>query len=161
MSRSLSSPRAGRPAERRRRKIESAGGCACFALRRAARAVTQLYDEALRPSGLRVTQFTVLQITSRLGSVALGQLARASAMDRTTLTRSLALLERDGLVEPAPRDDRRERRFRVTEPGEQALRAAFPRWERAQSRLAELYGSERLRRLLRALAALDVPSAEN
>ena len=72
--------------------------CACFNLRKAMRTVTHLYDEALKPAGLRATQFTVLASTRNLGPVSVNQLAEKMVMDRTTLTRNLKPLERDGLI---------------------------------------------------------------
>jgi len=66
------------------------------------RVVTQLYDEMLRPSGLRVTQFNILATISRLGEANLRQLEYMLAIDQTTLTRSLNLLERDRLIERVP-----------------------------------------------------------
>lgn len=62
--------------------------CMCATLRRASRALTQLYDEALRPLGLRATQFTVLQALSFTGEVSQGELGQLLAMDSTTLTRT-------------------------------------------------------------------------
>ena len=72
--------------------------CTCFNLRKAARAVTQYYDDALRPSGLRVTQFSLLSVIKQFGTVNIGTLADEAVMDRTTLTRNLKLLEQEGLV---------------------------------------------------------------
>src|SRR5687768_15012389 len=81
--------------------------CVCNTLRRVTRAVTQLYDDVLRPSGLRVTQFGILAAIARLGEANLKQLEDALALDQTTLTRSLSLLERDGVIERAPHPDGR------------------------------------------------------
>src|SRR5688572_31775668 len=79
--------------------------CTCFNLRKAARAVTQLYDDILRPSGLRATQFSLLMLIRGAGRLQLTELAEAAVMDRTTLKRNLALLEREGLVRIEPGDD--------------------------------------------------------
>ena len=90
--------------------VQRAGlGCACFNLRKAARAVTQLYDDALRPAGILATQLPLLIATGRLERVTISQLAEAMVMDRTTLTRNLRPLERDGLVRTKPGKDRRVR----------------------------------------------------
>src|SRR6266850_8044063 len=72
--------------------------CVCNTLRMVTRAVTQLYDDALRPSRLRVTQFSILATIARMGEANLRQLEHALAIDQTTLTRSLNLLERDGVI---------------------------------------------------------------
>ena len=76
--------------------------CVCDTLRMVTRVVTQLYDEMLRPSGLRVTQFSILATIARLGEANLRQLEYMLAIDQTTLTRSLNLLERDRLIERVP-----------------------------------------------------------
>src|SRR2546427_7096837 len=79
--------------------------CVCSTLRMVSRAVTQLYDDVLRPSGLRVTQFSILATIARLGEANLRQLEDMLAIDQTTLTRSLNLLERDGVIERVPRSE--------------------------------------------------------
>ncbi len=81
--------------------------CVCNTLRMVTRVVTQLYDDVLRPSGLRVTQFSMLASIARLGEANLKQLEDALAIDQTTLTRSLGLLEREGLIERAAHPDGR------------------------------------------------------
>src|SRR5829696_8230036 len=93
---------------------EVARTCACANLRKAARAVTQLFDEALAPSDLRATQFTLL-VTSRLtGESTINELAERMAMDRTTLSRNLKPLVRNGLLEVRPGEDGRTRLVRIT-----------------------------------------------
>src|SRR5438094_9746057 len=79
----------------------------CNTLRMATRAMTQLYDDVLRPSGLRVTQFSILAMIARMGEANLGQLEDALAIDQTTLTRSLNRLERDRVTERVPHPDGR------------------------------------------------------
>src|SRR5713101_5532651 len=81
--------------------------CVCNTLRMVTRAVTQLYDEALRPSGLRITQFSILASIARAGAASLRQLEDELAIDQTTLTRSLNLLERDQVIERVPHPDGR------------------------------------------------------
>src|SRR5260370_8447716 len=76
--------------------------CVCSTLRMVTRAVTQLYDDVLRPSGLRVTQFSILATIARVGEANLRQLEHTLAIDQTTLTRSLHLLQRDRLTERVP-----------------------------------------------------------
>src|SRR3984893_19462241 len=104
--------------------------CVCNTLRMATRVVTQLYDDVLRPSGLRVTQFSTLAAIARLEEANLRQLEGALAIDQTTLTRSLALLERDGLTERVANPDRRFKEVRPTPRGRDALGAARARWGR-------------------------------
>ena len=122
--------------------------CMCASFRRASRALTQLYDQALRPSGLRATQFTVLQALALAGEASQGQLGQMLAMDSTTLTRTLEIMGRHGWVAKRPGKDRRERRLRLAKAGEAQLRRALPRWERVQARLRRCLGGERWGELL-------------
>ncbi len=133
--------------------------CLCFNLRKAARAVTQLYDAALEPAGLRATQFSLLAVLDRRDgrdAVTITDLARAMVMDRTTLTRNLRPIEKQGLVAIAPGDDRRTREVRLTQRGRTALTRATPRWRHAQTRMLDALGDRRARRLLGELSgAID------
>ena len=132
--------------------------CVCFNVRKAARAVTQLYDEVLRPSGLRVTQFSLLMATKGSGSVTLKRLARAVGTDRTTLTRNLRPLEKQGLLRIEHGADRRERKVTLTARGEKVMGEALPLWEAAQARVTHGFGGERLSQLLTELTALTAVS---
>ena len=114
--------------------------CLCFNLRKAARAITRIYDGALAPVGLKATQFTVLQIASEAGGTAMSRLAGRLGMDRTTLTRNLQPLEKLGLISVGAGRDRRERPIQVTEAGREVLEQALPLWESAQSRLYSALG---------------------
>src|SRR6266403_1054321 len=104
--------------------------CVCNTLRMATRVGTQLYDDVLRPSGLRVTQFSMLAAIARLEEANLRQLEEALAIDQTTLTRSLGVLERDGLTERVAHPDRRIKAMRLTPRGRVVLRTARPLWSR-------------------------------
>jgi DNA-binding MarR family transcriptional regulator len=127
---------------------EVARACACANLRRASRAVTQVFDEALGPSGLRATQFTLL-VTSRLmGESTINELAEKMAMDRTTLSRNLKPLVRSGLLEVRPGEDGRTRLVRLTPAGEHALEEAYPLWQQAQQETVGILGEERHEALL-------------
>ena len=129
--------------------------CVCNSLRMASRAVTQLYDEILRPSGLRVTQFSILATIGWRGEANLRQLEGALAIDQTTLTRSLNVLERERLVERAPHPDARIKAMRLTAKGRRTLQAAWPLWTEAQTMVLHELGStawaEAERRLARLL----------
>ena len=116
--------------------------CVCNTLRMATRAVTQLYDDALRPSGLRVTQFSMLAAIARLGEASLRQLEEALAIDQTTLTRSLGLLERDGLTERVDNPDRRVKAMRLTAKGRATLATARPLWSLAQDQVLRELGAK-------------------
>jgi DNA-binding MarR family transcriptional regulator len=116
--------------------------CTCATLRRASRALTQLYDEALRPLGLRATQFTVLQALSLAGEVSQGELGQLLAMDSTTLTRTLGIMGQHGWIAKRRGQDRREWRMRLSKSGEAQLKRALPYWQKAQSRLRAQLGNE-------------------
>ncbi len=129
--------------------------CACATLRRATRALTAAYDAALAPSGLRLTQFSVLRTLARLGPVAVTRLAAEAALDRSTMGRNLDPLERRGLVlVTAGETDGRERIARLTAAGEAAIAAALPAWRAAQDRIAALVPPDAIDSLARQLAAL-------
>jgi DNA-binding MarR family transcriptional regulator len=127
--------------------------CACFNLRKAARAVTQLYDSVLRPSGLRTTQLTLLMLLRGRGPLTISELASASMTDRTTLTRNLAVLQQRKLVHTSRGSDSRTRVVELTPAGNHAASAAFPLWEKAQSLITSRIGQRGLERLLAELSA--------
>jgi DNA-binding MarR family transcriptional regulator len=119
------------------------------------RAVTQLYDDILRPSGLRVTQFSILATIARRGQANLIHLERALGIDQTTLTRSVNLLERDRMIERVPHPDGRVKTMRLTEKGKRVLDVARPLWAQAQDRVLRELGppawADAQRRLARLL----------
>ena len=126
--------------------------CGCGNLRMAARAVTQLFDEILQPTGLRVTQFALIAAITHFGPTTISHLAEIFSMDRTTLTRNLRPLERDGLINIRAGEDRRTRELTVTERGREAVVSAFPLWEKAQARIVNGLGQERFSSLLSHLS---------
>jgi DNA-binding MarR family transcriptional regulator len=120
----------------------------CANFRRTARALTQVYEEALRPLGLRATQLTILQVLSRAGEVSQRQLGEMLATDSTSLTRTLAIMRRAGWVSEHRGKDRRERRIRLSAAGEAKLKRAMPVWEKVQSRLRGKLGEQKWGSLL-------------
>src|SRR5712671_2571124 len=116
--------------------------CICASFRRTSRILTQLYEDALRPVGLRATQFTVLQTLSLAGEVTQGELGQILAMDSTTLTRTLTIMGRHGWIAKRRGEDRREGRMRLSKAGETQLKKALPHWEKAQTRLRRQLGAE-------------------
>jgi DNA-binding MarR family transcriptional regulator len=131
--------------------------CACFNIRKAARAISQIYDEALQPVGLRSTQYSLLTAISYVGQDGIAALAEVLATDRTTLSRNLRPLLEHGWVESAATSDKRKRSFELTPEGRSRLNAAVPLWEAAQERIADGLGEEsfeRLRALANDIAAL-------
>ena len=128
--------------------------CACFNLRKVTRAVTQLYDEMLRPAGLRTTQFSLLVAVRMAGPVGVTRLAEITVMDRTTLTRNLELLQKQGLIEVAAGADRRSRIVTITAQGNAAIAQAMPFWKKAQLHVVNSLGQERWADMLMDLGEL-------
>src|SRR5215471_3729700 len=114
--------------------------CACHKVRMAARTVTRAYDDALRPVGLRATQLTVLVAVGKDISISITALAKLMEMDRTTLTRNLRPLEKQGLIAVGPEGWRRSRMLEITKKGQSRVREALPLWERAQASLKRKLG---------------------
>ena len=129
------------------------GACAHFNLRRADRVMTRLYDEMLRPSGLKSTQFTLLAAVRLMEPVTVNGLADGVVMDRTTLTRNLRPLAKEGWIAIEPGEDRRVREVSLTAAGRRVLEKAYPLWREAQARVSDRLGGERLEHLLGDLAA--------
>lgn len=133
--------------------------CNCFAVRSAARHVTQLYDQFLAPSGLRANQFSILAKLDRLGPMTINMLAEAMVTDRTTLARNLKPLQRDGLINiEASRTDRRAKELHLTKTGMKRLDEARKAWSQAQSRFEQTFGAKQtanLRDMLRAVVTSD------
>jgi DNA-binding MarR family transcriptional regulator len=117
--------------------------CMCASIRRASRAITQRYDEALRIVGLTITQFTILQALSLAGDITQGRLGEILAMDSTTLTRTLGIMNRQGWVSKVHAEDRRQRQLRLTRAGNSELKRATPYWQRSQESLRHQLGNER------------------
>ena len=126
--------------------------CACFNLRKAARAVTHLYDEILRPTGIRATQFSLLIATSLLGPMTVTKLADQGVMDRTTLSRNLKPLEKLGLIKISAGSDQRKRIISITSKGQEALVKALPLWRKAQARVVKGLGRKRVESVLKDLS---------
>jgi DNA-binding MarR family transcriptional regulator len=122
--------------------------CGCANLRRAARVITRSYDAALRPSGLGVAQFTLLQALHTAPGMSQKQLASLLEIDSTTLTRTLEPLRRAGWLRSTAGDDRREVHLALTAAGKRAYRRALPYWERAQGEFVRALGTESWNRLM-------------
>ena len=131
--------------------------CNCFAIRSAARHVTQFYDQFLAPAGVRSTQYAILAKLEREGPLLIHTLAKALVMDRTTLGRNILPLERDGSIriEAAP-SDRRAKQLYLTGSGAKRLKTARRGWTEAQARFETGVGPARaaeLRALLGSVVA--------
>jgi DNA-binding MarR family transcriptional regulator len=110
--------------------------CHCLAARQNARAITRLYDDHLRGHGLKATQFSVLVALALRGASPIGALARGLGLERTTLTRSAAVLEQKGWIAADRSADPRARPIKLTASGRRKLEAAFPAWKAAQDAAA-------------------------
>lgn len=110
-------------------------GCHCLAARRRARALTRLYEQKLRPHGLRATQFSILAALALKGPTPMSELAEVLGLERTTLTRSAARLERNGWVAAARATDARKHPLRLTSAGLRKLEQAFVAWKEVQERI--------------------------
>jgi DNA-binding MarR family transcriptional regulator len=129
--------------------------CACTRVRRAARSLTDLYDAAIRPVGLKITQFSVLRTVARMGPVNITSLAAEMALDRSTLGRNLGVLARERLVSITGGDDLRERTVALTPRAQRLLEKAVPLWERAQRRVDILLGKDGVAALFSLLAKFE------
>lgn len=120
--------------------------CTCGSLRKASRRISQFYDAALAPVGLKSTQYAILaEIEHRAaaGAVTVCELAAAMVMDRSTLGHNLRPLERDELLElRQSRDDRRKRYVALTKKGKALLQRAEHSWRRAQDRIEQIFGKQ-------------------
>src|SRR5262245_31363493 len=128
--------------------------CMCHKARMAARSITRAYDDALRSTGLRATQVSVLAAVGARGALSIQSLADSLAMDRTTLTRNLRPLEEQGYVVLAPEGRHRSRMLTLTPSGQAVLLDAVPLWEEAQRGIKRRLGSGRWPAVQEALSEL-------
>ncbi|MCO6403987.1 MarR family transcriptional regulator [Aurantimonas endophytica] len=136
--------------------IEVRDHCLCLHLQRAARALARRFDEALRPHGITSGQFSLLMSLNRPAPPRISDIAPLLGMDRTTLTANLKPLERRGLVEAVPDPkDKRSRRLRLTEAGQDALAAAMPTWRETHEAIDRLLPETDPARLRADLLALS------
>ena len=130
--------------------------CTCAMLRRTARRLTQAYDQALKASGLRLTQYSLLANLTRAGGLSITALAARLEMDRTTLTRNLGPLESAGWIRVLPGADLRSRSVEITPAGRRLFEEARPLWQAAEREFRRRMGqddTQALRRLLDAAVA--------
>jgi DNA-binding MarR family transcriptional regulator len=120
--------------------LTGTSGCAAYQFRRTSRAVARLYDAAIAPSGIRSTQFAILTAIAKLQPVSMSRIGEILVIDAATMTRSLRLLQKNGLIEIAPRGARRQRLLTLTLKAEKALAVAVPLWREAQSRFLASLG---------------------
>lgn len=129
--------------------------CICTLSRRCARSLTDIYDRALAPSGLKVTQYSLLRAIGRLERPNLTSIAKAAGLERSTLGRNLRVLEKSGLVTLSSGEDERTRVATLTDKARKALRLAEPRWQRVQERMASTLPYDAQKHLTEISAALE------
>jgi len=130
--------------------------CVCGRLRRASRALTQMYDDLMAPCGLRVTQFSLLRTLARHEQpVRISELAALTLIDRTALSRNLEPLAAQGLVEIVPGQDARTREVALTRAGRTALARATPLWKDAQAEVTRRLGEHRIGELVALLSSVE------
>ena len=125
--------------------------CTCGELRKAARAITILYDDAIKSSGLLSTQFGLLQVIYNIDSIRISDLADKLRMDRTTLTRNLSVLEREGLIKISQGKDLRTRIVTATQKGRSAVAKSLPLWNEVQDKVKQRMGENSWRELMQNL----------
>jgi DNA-binding MarR family transcriptional regulator len=128
--------------------------CYCATLRQATRVISQKYAAALRGTQLTNTQYTLLTVLTQMPKPRVNDLAEAMAMDQTTLSRTLKVMERDGLISTVSGADRRESRWLITARGRSRMARALPRWQKAQREVEKVLGSAATQNL--ASAAFDL-----
>jgi DNA-binding MarR family transcriptional regulator len=149
--------------------LTGTGYCASLNFRRTARAVTRMYDTAMQESGVRSTQFAILVAIAKIQPVAMGTLSEVLTIDRTTLTRSLKLLQKERMITISKRSEMRQRFLELTPAGEKALQRSLPLWREAHAKFVAALGPdywlamrselERLARLVPGIETSDKPSS--
>lgn len=134
--------------------------CACQNLRRATRAVTRIYDQELKKSGIEITQFGLLTALAIAGQANQGRLSAGFAMDSTTLTRTLAVLRKRGWVQVKPGKDRRERLFSLTQAGKTQIAQAQPYWDSAEQRLRKGLGDTAWKKMKKTVSLVTKAAIE-
>lgn len=139
---------------RERKALDTISGeCLAVRLRSLHRAVTRLYDDALRPHGIRIGQLSLLTVVGRLGDARAADVCRYLNMEKSTLSRDLAPLRANGWLETIAGEDGREKRHRLTAEGAALVAAATPAWRDAQREAKRLLGAEAAEAISRAAEA--------
>src|SRR3954447_7178564 len=133
--------------------------CIAVRLRLLNRVVTNLYDDALRPLGLKVSQLNILVVTAKLGLARPAQVCDILQLDTSTLSRNVERMRAKGWLEVVPGEDARTQPFRLTPQGKRLIEKAVPAWEEAQRRATELLGDEGIALLDRAAKKLQQTGA--
>jgi len=137
------------------RNLASPEQCLCFNFRRASRIITRNFDEALAVVGITTTQFSSLYVLKSSGPMTVSNFAKTMETERTTLTRNLNLLEKEGLVSRAKGEDRRQKLITITVKGKRKLKAALPVWKAVQKRAVDQLGDRATRMMLENTALIE------
>lgn len=129
--------------------------CFCTKLRRTARLITALYDDALAPAGLTAAQFSLMRAISRIDKPTISHVSEATGLDRSTLGRNLRVLERGGFVNLGPGKDERTRIVQITEEGHRRIETAIPLWQGVQARISTQIDDMTRDQALELLGALE------
>lgn len=136
--------------------FSTARRCACGNVRRTTRALTQFYDDYMKPSGLRSNQFSILLNVHLNAGITVGGLAELLLMDQTTVTRNMAVLLKAGYIKMEKAGgDARKREFYISPAGLEKLKEAMPLWEMAQAHIVEKLGGDRFRDFLKTLSEIS------
>lgn len=133
---------------------EMGRNCVCFNMRKATRYITKFYDAQLKPTGLRVTQLTLMTAIRVMGPTTFRRLSEAVGMDQTTLSRNISLLQKKGLVELESGEDLCTRKISLTKQGHEELKQAYPLWESAQTEIVSKIGSDNWISVLESLSLM-------
>ena len=136
-----------------------AGECVAVRVRMLNRAITNIYDDALRPLGLKASQLNILIVTAKLGLARPVQVCEILQLDASTLSRNVKPLQAHGWVEVVPSEDARAQPFRLTPKGKRLIEKAVPAWEEAQRRASELLGNEGISLLDKAARKVGMSQA--
>lgn len=129
--------------------------CACIMLRRAASAVTEMYDESLRKFGISLNQYSIMINLSRIGVATTTELADRIGLERSTLVRNLKAIIAQGYIENISDEKKRDNRLQVTEAGRELLRQAAPKWQAAQDKIIDRLGADGTKQLMDILYKLQ------
>lgn len=130
--------------------INKTRGCLNFQLRRTSRLLARYYDDALRPFGLRITQFNILAVLAQTGPITITVLADFVGLERSALARNLMPIARKQFVTIVPGKDKRTRTVKLASAGRRKLKETLPRWDQAQTKLVAKVGRDDASTLLRA-----------
>ncbi len=132
--------------------------CIANRVRRLNRAVSSMYDEALRPHGLRITQMSILVVVSMLGEATPGDFGRTLCLEKSTVSRTLDRLRTRGWIDVRPGADARSTKVRITAKGAAKLRAVSSAWRKIQRKAQEILGDDAVHELGKAAAAFAEPA---